>query len=121
MTDSSDDSMTEQEKHASFQGWEPELNSDADLRDAVEKAFEYRGDITLGLKGGELLSGFLFNRVFTSPSPYVSMYPAVEDSKERRIELDQIESIKFTGKDTATGNSWEAWLAKWEAKHGPRS
>ncbi|MFT7619479.1 MAG: hypothetical protein ACI97A_003133 [Planctomycetota bacterium] len=121
MNDPADESMSEQERHESLQGWEPELNSDADLRDAVEKAFEYRGDVTLGMKNGELLVAFLFNREFDVPTPFISVYPAVENSQAKRFDLSEIESLKFTGKDTATGNSWEAWVAKWEAKHGPRS
>lgn len=112
--------MSEQQDQESLQGWEPVIGSPADLRDALEKAFHYRGDVTLRLTGGEILACYLFNRQFEAATPFVSVYPSEQDSAARKIMLSDVESIAFTGKDTATGNSWEAWVAKWEAKHGPR-
>ena len=37
-------------EHEKLEGWVPELASDEDLRQALEKAFDYRGDVTLTLK-----------------------------------------------------------------------
>ena len=112
--------MNEHEENQSLEGWEPKIASAADLNDALEKAFHYRGDITLKLKEGEVLECFLFNRDFDAASPFVSVYPAETGSQARKVTINSIETLIFSGKDTATGNSWEAWVARWEAKHGPR-
>src|SRR5205823_7292488 len=48
--------------HENVEGWVPELASEADLRQALEKAFDYRGDITLTLKDGSKLEGYCFDR-----------------------------------------------------------
>jgi len=34
-------------EHEDLEGWVPTLATDADLRDALEKALDYRGDVTL--------------------------------------------------------------------------
>jgi hypothetical protein len=39
--------------YENLEGWIPELASEEDLRTALEKAFDYRGDITLTFKNGE--------------------------------------------------------------------
>ena len=38
--------------HEGIEGWVPELASDDEIRVALEKAFDYRGDVTLTLKDG---------------------------------------------------------------------
>jgi len=40
-------------KHENLEGWIPEFASDHDAHEALEKAFDYRGDVTLTLKSGE--------------------------------------------------------------------
>ena len=35
-----------------LEGWVPELASEAEIREALEKAFDYRGDITITRKDG---------------------------------------------------------------------
>ena len=83
----------------------------SELAEAVELAFDYRGDVTLSLKSGESLSGYLFNRQVKSSDSYLEMFPS-DSSAARHIRYDQIAAIAFTGDDTATGKSWEAWIAK---------
>ena len=39
--------------HENLEGWIPALASDAEVHEALEKAFDYRGDITLTFKSGE--------------------------------------------------------------------
>ena len=38
--------------HEKLEGWVPSLASDAEVREALEKAFDYRGDITITRKDG---------------------------------------------------------------------
>ena len=82
-----------------------------ELTEAVELAFDYRGDVTVALKSGESLSGYLFNRQVSGSDSYLEVFPS-NSADARRIRYDQIMSIAFTGEDTATGKSWETWIAK---------
>jgi len=83
----------------------------AELAEAVELAFDYRGDVTVSLKSGESLSGYLFNRQVDGSDSYLEVFPS-DSSRSRHIRYDQIAAIAFTGEDTATGKSWETWIAK---------
>jgi transcriptional antiterminator Rof (Rho-off) len=82
-----------------------------ELAEAVELAFDYRGDVTVSLKSGESLSGYLFNRQVNGSDSYLEVFPS-DSSQARQIRYDQIAAIAFTGEDTATGKSWEMWIAK---------
>ena len=83
----------------------------AELAEAVELAFDYRGDVTVSLKSGEPLFGYLFNRQVSGSDSYLEVFPS-DSAEARRIRYDQIATIAFTGEDTATGKSWEAWVSK---------
>jgi hypothetical protein len=65
----------------------------------------------VSLKTGESLSGYLFNRQINGPDSCLEVFPS-DSSAARRIRYDQIAAIAFTGEDTATGKSWETWIAK---------
>jgi hypothetical protein len=55
--------------------------------------------------------GYMFNRDASAVPPRVEMY--VKGSDEPRIiPYADIDTIAFTGKDTADGKSWEAWVSK---------
>ena len=101
-----------------LQGWVPELAKEDDLREALEKAFDYRGDITITRKDGAKLEGYIFDRVTgdTLGSSFVRLLP--KDSNQRiKITYSEIAALAFTGRDTAAGKSWEAWVRKyWEKK-----
>src|ERR1700684_3110651 len=49
--------------HENLEGWIPQLASDDDLREALEKAFDFRGDVTVTLKSGERFEAYIFNRL----------------------------------------------------------
>ena len=82
-----------------------------ELAEAVELAFDYRGDVTVSLKSGESISGYLFNRQLNGDTSYLEVFPS-DSSPTRHIRYDEIAGIAFTGEDTATGKSWENWIAK---------
>ena len=48
--------------HEKLEGWIPELASDEEVHQALEKAFDYRGDVTITLKSGERIEAYIFNR-----------------------------------------------------------
>ena len=104
--------------HETVQGWIPQLATDEELRVALEKAFDYRGDVTLTLKDSSKVEGYIFDRS-SGPSlstSYVRVLP--KDSGQRvKIAYADIAALAFTGKDTAAGRGWEAWVRKyWEKK-----
>jgi len=104
--------------HETLQGWIPELANDEELREALEKAFDYRGDVTITRKDGAKLEGYIFDRVTgdTLSASFVRLLP--KDSNQRmKISYAEIAALAFTGRDTAAGKSWEAWIKKyWEKK-----
>ncbi len=48
--------------HEKLEGWVPSMASDDEVRTALEKAFDYRGDITITKKDGSTTEGYLFDR-----------------------------------------------------------
>ncbi len=103
--------------HENLEGWVPEIANEADLKLALEKAFDYRGDITLTLRSGERVDAYLFNRVTgrTLADSFVQFFPA-NAAEKRRISYAEIARIEFTGKDRAAGKHWEAWVRKYAEK-----
>jgi hypothetical protein len=104
--------------HESVQGWVPKLATEEELRIALEKAFDYRGDVTLTLKDNSKIEGYLFDRTTGSSlaTSFVRILP--KDSNQKlKIAYADIAALAFTGRDTAAGKSWEAWVGKyWEKK-----
>jgi hypothetical protein len=105
--------------HENLEGWIPTLATEAEIREALEKAFDYRGDLTITLKNGEKFEGYIFDRSTEAPmlaGCYVRMIPKGRPDKIR-IAYSDIAALAFTGKDTAAGKSFEAWVKKyWEKK-----
>ncbi len=87
----------------------------AELAEAVDHAFDYRGDVTLTLMSGEMVEGYIFNRNPASPRPVLKLFPKGKP-EVREIPYTEVVSIAFTGEDTASGKSWEAWAAKKESE-----
>jgi len=99
------------------EGWVPELTTDAELRSALEEAFEYRGDVTITRKDGAKVEGYIFDRSTgdSLASSFVRVLP--KDSNNRvKISYAEISALAFTGRDTAAGKSYEAWVKKYWAK-----
>ena len=101
-----------------LQGWIPQLATEADVRAVIEKAVDYRGDVTITRKNGPEVTGYLFDRRIgptLADSIVRLMLPA---SNERpAIPYSEIAAIAFTGRDTAAGKSYEAWVKKyWEKR-----
>ena len=104
--------------HENLEGWIPPLATDAEIRAALEKAFDYRGDLTITLKNGEKVEGYLFDRKndgATLADCNVRMIPKGRAEKIR-IPYSEIAALAFTGKDTAAGKSFEAWVKKYHEK-----
>jgi hypothetical protein len=101
-----------------LEGWTPELASEADIREALEKAFDYRGDVTVTRKDGSKVEGYLFDRRVgaTLADSYIRIIPMKENTKVS-VAYSDVAGLVFTGRDTAAGKSFEAWVKKyWEKK-----
>ena len=101
-----------------LEGWIPELASEADVREALEKAFDYRGDITITKKDGSKVEGYVFDRRNgkTLADSYVRVIPTGQATK-LTIPYTDVAALAFSGRDTAAGKTFEAWVKKyWEKK-----
>jgi hypothetical protein len=98
-----------------LQGREFVLSADDERNAAFEEAFDYRGDVTLGLRSGETIEGYLFNREPAGNPPSVSLLLKGSD-QPRLVAYTEIAKLVFSGKDAADGKSYEAWKAKKKAE-----
>jgi hypothetical protein len=100
-----------------LEGWIPELAGEDDLRAVLEKAFSYRGDITLTLKNGERIEAFVFDRRTgaTLAESYVH-YFSPKSPEKRKLSYAEIARLEFSGKDRAAGKHWEDWVKKYNEK-----
>ena len=99
-----------------LEGWIPTLATDAEIREALEKAFDYRGDITITKKDGSQVVGYLFDRRAGSSlaDSYIRVIPSTTPTKVN-IAYSDIAALAFTGRDTAAGKTFEAWVKMyWE-------
>ena len=104
--------------HEKLQGWIPSLATEQEIREALEKAFDYRGDITITRKDGRKVEGYLYDRRQGDAleTSLVRILPA-DGTPRQSIAFSDIASVAFSGRDTAAGRSWEAWVRKyWEKK-----
>jgi hypothetical protein len=101
-----------------LQGWIPELATEADIRTVIEKAFDYRGDVTVSRRDGSRIVGYLFDRRAGKTLADSVIRLILADSNERpSITYSEIAGLAFTGRDTAAGKSYEAWVKKyWEKR-----
>ena len=104
-------------EHANLEGWVPELAGDEDLRQALEKAFDYRGDVTLTLKTGERIEAYIFNRLSgaTLADSFVQYFTPKAPEK-RKVSYAEIARVEFSGKDRAAGKHWEDWVQKYNER-----
>lgn len=87
------------------------------LLDALEKAFDYRGDVTIETTDGRAVAGYIFDRrrSETLAASYVRVLPADSDEKVR-IAFDEIARLEFTGRDAAHGKTFENWMKRFVEK-----
>ena len=105
-------------QHENLEGWIPELASDDEIRAALEKAFDYRGDVTITRKDGSKVEGYIFDRRTGKSLADSSVRLFPKDSNQKvSVKYSEIAALAFSGRDTAAGRSWEAWVRKyWEKR-----
>jgi len=101
-----------------LQGWIPQLATEPDIRAVIEKAFDYRGDVTIARKDGTQITGYLFDRRIGPTLDNSVIRLMLPTGNERpSIPYSEIAGLAFTGRDTAAGKSYEAWVRKyWEKR-----
>jgi len=104
--------------HENLEGWIPPISNEAEIREALEKAFDYRGDLTITLKDGRKIEGYCFDRRMKGPSLsecFVRVMP--KDSAEKlSIAYSDVAALAFSGRDAAAGKSFAAWVKKYNEK-----
>jgi hypothetical protein len=101
-----------------LEGWVPELASPGDLLNALEQAFDYRGDVLITRKDGSEVEGYVFDRRKGSAlaDSCVRLLPR-DGGPKISIPYADIAALAFSGRDMAAGRSWEAWVRHyWEKK-----
>ncbi len=104
--------------HDKLEGWIPELASAEDIHRVLEKAFDYRGDVTITRKDGSKLEGYIFDRRSgpTLSDSFVRVIP-VNSREKTSVPYSDIVALKFSDRDPAAGKSFEAWVRKyWEKR-----
>ena len=103
--------------HENLEGWIPEFASDEEIRAALEKAFDYRGDVTMTLKSGERIEAYIFNRQSGArlAESFVQYFTPGANNK-RKVSYAEIARLEFTGKDRAAGKHWEDWVKKYNER-----
>ena len=97
--------------HENLEGAVPSLATDEEVRQALEKAFDYRGDVTITTKAGTKIEAYIFNRQTgsTLADSYIQ-YFAPNVATKQKLSYADIARLEFTGKDRAAGKHWEDWV-----------
>jgi len=96
-----------------LEGWTPQIGEYLTLAEVIDFAFDYRGNTTIVKTDGTEVVGYIFNRNALGPEPFIQFFDEKGDGPFA-LPYSAIATIKFTGKDTAAGNSWKAWLERKE-------
>jgi len=93
----------------------PSMATDEEVREALERAFSFRGDVTITRRDGTEVEGYVFDRRIDGPSLAdcrVRMF--LKDSDEKvAVRFADIARLQFTGRDCAAGKSFETWINKY--------
>ncbi len=88
------------------------------LSEAIEQAFGYRGDVTVVCRSGtEPIVGYLYDRVVrpTLAESKLRIMPA-DGSPRLTIAYDDVAEVRFSGRYTAAGRSFDSWMKKYVKK-----
>jgi hopanoid biosynthesis associated radical SAM protein HpnH len=87
------------------------------LPEGLEQAFDYRGDVTIQLKTGGQIEGYVFDRQGRPGSGEAKIRIILKNEGRRvTVEQAQIENLTFSGRDMADGRSFKSWVQKYVEK-----
>ncbi len=101
-----------------LEGWVPELAGEEEVRQALEHAFDYRGDVSLTLKDGRKVEGYIFDRRTgrSLADSCVRLIPK-DSTQKLSVAYADIAALAFSGRDMAAGKQWESWVRQyWQRK-----
>ena len=101
------------DEERSLEGWTPEPSAELPLPRIIDLAFDYRGNTTVVKRDGTEVHGYIFNRSAEAPEPFIQMFDT-DGAGPITIRYAEIRTVGFTGRDTAAGNSYAAWLERRE-------
>ena len=96
-----------------LEGWVPQIGEYLTLAEVIDFAFDYRGNTTIVKTDGTEVVAYVFNRNALVAEPFLQFFDEKGDGPFT-VPYSEIANIKFTGKDTAAGNSWKAWVERKE-------
>jgi hypothetical protein len=104
--------------HENLEGWVPPVTTEDELRVAIEKAFDYRGDLTVTLKDGRKIEGYVFDRKVKGPALSDCILRLMPKDQPGKLSVfySDIAALAFTGRDSAAGKSFAAWVKKYHQK-----
>ena len=104
--------------HENLEGWIPALATVAEIHEALEKAFDYRGDLTITLKDGQKIEGYVYDRKIKGPALSDCLIRVMPKDRPDKLSIpySEVAALAFTGRDTAAGKSFAAWVKKYNEK-----
>ncbi|MDG2200709.1 MAG: hypothetical protein P8K80_05965 [Phycisphaerales bacterium] len=83
---------------------------------ALNWAVDYRGDVTLCTADQEI-ECYVFDRLPTSNGGNGTIrYMTKADASRIPLSIDQVREVRFSGKDTAAGKSFDRWIQRYIEK-----
>ena len=109
---------TSQAPTSDLQGHLADASNPDALREAIELAFNYRGDVSITrASDGSIVEGYIFDRRADRATGELIVRVIPRSSDDRvAIPLSDIAALHFSGKDTASGKSFETWIKKYAEK-----
>ncbi len=80
---------------------------------AIELAVHYRGDVTITKRDGVAIVGYVYDRRSARPGREAAIRIIPADGPRITLLESEIQSIELTGKNTASGRSFETWMKKY--------
>ncbi len=100
-----------------LQGMVVTREDESALIGALEKAFDYRGDVTVYKTDGGAITGYIFDRRRGDTLAMSSVRLMIENEEIPEVVLfSEIERLGFTGRDLAHGKSFDTWVKKYTEK-----
>ncbi len=85
----------------------------ATFEEGLQAACSFRGDVTLELKDGSAVEGYVFDLKRTNASPHAVRILPKDGRARMTVEQSTIQTLCFTGKDAAAGKTWENWMRRY--------
>jgi len=105
------------EADTSLQGKTADSSDLQSLSCAIDEAFDYRGDVTITTASGQTIQGYIFDKSSgsTLAESFIRIIPT-KGGERVTIFYQDIDILKFTGRDTAAGKSFDTWIKKYITK-----